>query len=79
VANTSSTISVESSMLTLNTIAVCSYTGGKIRLENNDIFDNGTGVDNCGGQVKTNGNNRDSGNTSGNPIPAADVSATALF
>ncbi len=78
-AFSSSTISVESSMLTLNTEAVCSMTGAKIRLENNDIFDNGTGVANCGGTVKTNGNNRDSGNTSGNPIPAADVSATVLF
>jgi hypothetical protein len=78
-ADTSTTVSLESSMLTQNSEAVCSMTGAKIRLENNDIFDNGMGVANCGGQVKTNGNNRDSGNTSGNPILAADVSATALF
>jgi hypothetical protein len=73
------TISVESSMLTQNTTAVCSYTTGKIRLENNDIFDNGTGVANCGGTIKTNGNNRDSGNTNGNPVLPADVSSTVLF
>jgi hypothetical protein len=77
--DTSSTISVESSMLTLNYIAVCSYPGTKIRLENDDIFDNGIGVANCGGQVKTNGNNRSSGNTNGNLISASDVSSTALF
>jgi hypothetical protein len=78
-----STISVESSMISQNGVAVCSSNSGKIRLENNDIFDNGTGVGginaNCGGQVKTNGNNRDSGNTLGNPVLPANVSATALF
>ena len=78
-ANSGATVSVESSMLSQNTTAVCANTGGKIRLEDNDIFDNGTGVANCGGQVKTNSNNRDSGNTSGDPIPAADVSSTVLF
>jgi hypothetical protein len=75
------TISVESSMISQNGIAVCSTPNGKIRLENNDIFDNGTGVaaGTCTGLVKTNGNNRDSGNTNGNPLPAANVSATALY
>jgi hypothetical protein len=75
------TISVESSMISQNGTAVCATSGGKIRLENNDIFDNGTGVaaGTCTGLVKTNGNNRDSGNTNGNPLPAANVSATALY
>jgi hypothetical protein len=60
--DTSATISVESSMLTMNTTAVCSYTASTIRLSNNDIFDNGTGIEACGGTVATNGNNRKGGN-----------------
>jgi hypothetical protein len=61
-ADTSATLSVESSMLTQNTNAVCSYSGSTIRLSNNDIFDNGTGIEACGGTVATNGNNRKGGN-----------------
>jgi hypothetical protein len=61
-ADTYATASVESSMLTQNTNAVCSYTNSTIRLSNNDIFDNGTGIEDCGGTVATNGNNRKGGN-----------------
>jgi hypothetical protein len=46
----------------MNTTAVCSYTASTIRLSNNDIFDNGTGIEACGGTVATNGNNRKGGN-----------------
>jgi hypothetical protein len=78
-ADTSANISVESSMITLNTTAVCVYSSAKIRLENVDIFDNGTGVAACGGQIKTNGSNRDSGNTNGNPGVPSEVTATVVF
>ncbi|MGA2649069.1 MAG: hypothetical protein ABSF28_01035 [Terracidiphilus sp.] len=61
-ADTYATLSVESSMLTQNYTAVCSYTNSTIRLSNNDIFDNGTGLEACGGTVATNGNNRKGGN-----------------
>jgi hypothetical protein len=76
--DTSATISVESSMLTMNTTAVCSYTTGTIRLSNNDIFDNGTGIEACGGTTATNGNNRKGGNpgtggTVGNPNASINV------
>ena len=48
-ADTGATVTVESSMLTQNTNAVCSYSPSTIRLSNNDIFDNGTGIEACGG------------------------------
>jgi hypothetical protein len=78
-ALTGSTMSVESSMLTSNTTAVCAEAGAKIRLENDDILDNGTGVAACGGQIKTSGNNGDSGNTNGNPGIPSEVSPTVVF
>jgi hypothetical protein len=50
-ADTSATINVESSMLTFNTYAVCIYTGSTARLSRTDIYDNGTGIESCGGTV----------------------------
>jgi hypothetical protein len=61
-ADTSAVISVTNSMLTMNTNAVCSYTGSTIRLADNFIFDNKTGLEACGGTVATNGNNVKGGN-----------------
>lgn len=72
-----STISVESSMLAFNTTAMCAFLTATIRLENNDIFDNGAVVADCNGTVETNGNNRTSGNES--PVLPASVSKTGLF
>ena len=70
------TISVASSMITANTVGVCSGTGSKIRLDNNDIYDNTTAIGNCGGIVKTSGTNKTSGTIA---IPASDISNSVTF
>jgi hypothetical protein len=70
------TISVASSMITANTTGVCSTTGSKIRLDNNDIYDNTTAIANCGGTYKTSGTNRTSGAIN---ATAAEVSNSVLF
>ncbi len=75
-ANSGATISVASSMITANTSGVCSYTGSKIRLDNNDIYDNATAIGNCGGIVKTSTTNKTSGTIA---IPASDVSNSVTF
>ena len=71
-----STISVASSLITANTTGVCSGTSSKIRLDNNDIYDNTTAIANCGGTVKTSGTNKTSGTIA---IPASDVSNSVTF
>jgi hypothetical protein len=71
-----STISVASSMITANTLGVCSFTSSKIRLDNNDIYDNTTAIANCGGIVKTSGTNKTSGTIA---IPPSDVSNSVTF
>ena len=76
VAASGAMISVASSMITANTIGVCSGTSSKIRLDNNDIYDNTTAIDNCGGIVKTSGTNKISGTIT---IPAADISESMTF
>jgi hypothetical protein len=70
------TISVASSMITANNIGVCSDAGSKIRLDNNDIYDNTTAIGNCGGIVKTSTTNKVSGTIA---IPAADISNSVTF
>jgi hypothetical protein len=70
------TISVASSMITANTTGVYSDTGAKIRLDNNDIYDNTTAIGNGGGTVKTSGTNKVSGTIA---VPAADVSESVTF
>jgi sugar lactone lactonase YvrE len=70
------TISVASSMITTNSTGVCSFTGSKIRLDNNDIYDNPTAIGNCGGIVKTSTTNKVSGTIA---IPAADISESVTF
>jgi len=75
-ATNSATISVASSMITANTTGACSMTGSKIRLDNNDIYDNPTAIDNCGGIVKTSTTNKVSGTIA---IPAADISESVTF
>jgi len=71
-----STISVASSLITANTTGVCSFAGSKIRLDNNDIYDNTTAIGNCGGIVKTSTTNKTSGTIA---IPAADISESVTF
>jgi hypothetical protein len=75
-AFTGSTISVASSMITANTTGVCSNASSKIRLDNNDIYDNTTAIDNCGGIVKTSGTNKTSGTIA---IPPSEVSNSVTF
>jgi hypothetical protein len=67
---------VASSLITANTTGVCSNPSSKIRLDNNDIYDNNTAIANCGGIVKTSTTNKTSGTIS---IPAADVSDSVTF
>jgi hypothetical protein len=75
-AKNGSTVSVASSMITANTIGVCSNASSKIRLDNNDIYDNPTAIDNCGGIVKTSTTNKVSGTIA---IPASDISESVTF
>jgi hypothetical protein len=70
------TISVASSLITANVTGVCSKASSKIRLDNNDIYDNTTAIANCGGIVKTSGTNKTSGTIA---IPAGDVSDSVTF
>jgi hypothetical protein len=69
-------ISVASSLITANTTGVCSNASSKIRLDNNDIYDNPTAIGNCGGIVKTSTTNKVSGTIA---IPASDVSESVTF
>lgn len=60
--DSNSTVNVESCMLTSNTTAVLAFATATIRLSNNDIFNNGTGIGDGGGAVASNGNNKKGGN-----------------
>jgi hypothetical protein len=75
-ADTDAVISVANTAITSNTTGVCSYTGSKIRLDMNDIYDNPTAIENCGGTYKTSGSNRTSGTIS---ATAAEISNSVLF
>jgi hypothetical protein len=75
-ADTSAVISVANTAITSNTEGVCSYTGSKIRLDMNDIYDNPTAIDDCGGTYKTSGSNRTSGAITATP---AEISNSVLF
>jgi Right handed beta helix region len=73
-----STISVANSLLTNNGVAVqvefdaVTGTQGTVRLSNNEIFDNGTGIVGCGGgRVASARNNREAGNGGGGCSPPA--------
>ncbi|MGD0047413.1 MAG: right-handed parallel beta-helix repeat-containing protein [Bryobacteraceae bacterium] len=67
----SSTINAESCIFSYNTTAVLASTGSTIRLSNNDIFNNGTGIGAGGGTVATAGNNKKAGNPgTGQPVGA---------
>lgn len=70
------TASVASSLITDNQTGVCSGASSKIRLDNNDIYDNVTAISDCGGIVKTSTTNKTSGIIS---IPASDVSDSVTF
>jgi hypothetical protein len=70
------TVSVASSLITANLAGVCTGTLSKIRLDNNDIYDNTTAIADCGGTVKTSTTNKTSGTIA---IPAADVSESVTF
>jgi hypothetical protein len=75
-ASGGSTVSVASSLITANINGVCSETSSKIRLDNNDIYDNATAIANCSGIVKTSTTNKVSGTIA---IPAADISNSVTF
>jgi hypothetical protein len=64
-AQGSSTLSVESCMLTANGVAAQAETGATVRLINNDIFDNLKGFGCGGGTLASTGDNRKGGNTGG--------------
>jgi hypothetical protein len=69
-------LSAESVMLTGNGIAVWAEPGGTIRLSNNDIFDNLTGLGCGGGTLASAGNNRKAGNGGGGPVCAPNAVIT---
>jgi hypothetical protein len=75
-ADTSAVISVANSAITSNQVGVCSYTSSKIRLDSNDIYDNPTAIEDCGGTYKTSVTNKTSGTIS---ATAAEVSDTVIF
>jgi hypothetical protein len=75
-AYSGSTVSVASSLITANTNGVIFGAGAKVRLDNNDIYDNTTAIANCGGTYKTSGTNRTSGAIN---ATAAEVSNSVLF
>ncbi|MGJ0485920.1 MAG: right-handed parallel beta-helix repeat-containing protein [Methylomicrobium sp.] len=64
-AQGSSTLSVESSMLTANGVAAQAETGATVRLINNDIFDNLKGFGCGSGTLASTGDNRKAGNSGG--------------
>lgn len=74
--DTSAVISIANSMITSNTNGICVYAGSKLRLDNNDIYDNPTAIENCGGIIKTSVTNKTSGTIL---IPASDVSDSVVF
>jgi hypothetical protein len=66
-------ITAENDMLTGNGIAVWAVPGATIRLANNGIYDNGTGLGCGGGVVASAGNNRQAGNGGTNCAPNAPI------
>jgi hypothetical protein len=50
-ADTSATLSVESTMITSNTNGVCIFSGSAATLHNTDLYDNTTAIEACGGTV----------------------------
>ncbi len=74
--DTSAVISVANTAITSNTVGVCSYSSSKIRLDTNDIYDNPTAIEDCGGIYKTSGTNRTSGAITATP---AEISNSVLF
>jgi hypothetical protein len=75
-ADTSAVISLANTAITSNQTGVCSYTSSKIRLDTNDLYDNTTAIEDCGGIYKTSGTNRTSGAIT---ATAAEVSNSVLF
>jgi hypothetical protein len=74
-AYSGSTVSVASSLITANTNGVIFGAGAKVRLDNNDIYDNTTAISGSG-TVKTSTTNKTSGTIA---IPASDVSNSVTF
>jgi hypothetical protein len=75
-ADTAAIVSVANTAITSNQVGVCSYTTSKIRLDTNDIYDNPTAIEECGGTIKTSGTNRTSGAIN---ISPTEVTNTVLF
>jgi hypothetical protein len=67
------TISVANSLLANNDVAAQAQAGATVRLSNNEIFDNGTGIAGCGGgRVASARNNKEAGNGGGCTPPTRD-------
>jgi hypothetical protein len=66
------TISVANSLLTNNDVAVSAVTSGRVRLSNNEIFDNAMGLQGCG-RIASAGNNKRAGS------PGCSPSAAPIF
>lgn len=62
-ADTAAVISISSSTIFDNTTAICVYATSTVRINDNDIYGNSTGNQNCGGAVASTGNNRSAGST----------------
>lgn len=57
-ADTSAIMMVSSSAIFNNTTAICAWHPGTIRINDNEIYGNTTGIENCGGTIASTGNNR---------------------
>ena len=69
-ANGKGTISIANSLLSNNGVAVQAETDARVRLSNNEIFDNGTGIVGCGdGRIASARNNREAGSGGGGCTP----------
>lgn len=75
-ADTYAIASAANTAITSNQVGVCSYTNSKIRLDSNDLYDNLTAIENCGGTYKTSGTNKTSGTIS---ATAGEISNSVLF
>jgi len=77
-AMSDSTISVEDTMITSNNVAVQADGTGQVRLSNNSIYNNLTGLGCGGGILASAGNNRKAGNTGGSVPVCSPTVAVSL-
>jgi hypothetical protein len=74
--DTAAVISISNSLLTSNTNGVCVYSTSYVRLDSNNLYDNATTIENCGGGVLTNHLNIISGPVS---IPKQNILRSETF